>query len=77
MKVYRIEATDMGSDQEEIAAKVEELVREIEFASDDEFHELEEELVTRACKKLGWSSVPQQGGLAVEWEKPYKEMYGE
>jgi len=68
MKVYRIEATDMGSDQEEIAAKVEELVQGIDFTSDDEFHEQEDALITRACKELGWSSVPQQGGLAVEWE---------
>ena len=68
MRIFHIEATDMGSDQQDIADKVMDMVDGRNFSSKDEFAKIEGQLVTQACQQLGWPSVPQTGGLLVEWE---------
>ncbi len=68
MKIYSIEAVDMGNDQEKIASKIEEYVEGMDFASKDQFFAFEGKLVARACREMGWQSTPQTGGLLVEWE---------
>ena len=67
MKIQSIEATDMGNDQQEIADLVETYVKDIDFLSPSEFDDIEYQLIIRACKELGWSSVPTTGGLIVNW----------
>ena len=69
MKIFAITATDMGKDQKEIAAWVEEHVYGREFKDEQEFYDIEGKLIEKACKELGWASTPQIGGLIVEWEK--------
>lgn len=68
MKIFNLEATDMGNNQSEIAAKVLEYVDGIDYATKDDFYNQEGALITQACTELGWSSVPQSGGLEVEWD---------
>jgi hypothetical protein len=68
MKVFNIEATNMGNNQQEIAEEVLNLVGHREYKSDDEFYEEEGALIAKACENLGWESAPQTGGLVVEWE---------
>lgn len=67
MKIRNIEATDMGPDQQEIASWVENHLGYTEFTSQEEFDKQEGSLIHLACKELGWHSVPQSGGLVVEW----------
>ena len=69
MKIYNLEPTDMGNDQQEIADKVMSYVEDVEFACADEFHKQEGTLIQRACDDMGWVSAPQNGGLIVEWEE--------
>lgn len=68
MKIFNLEATDMGSNQNEIADKALEIIADREFASENDFYEMEGSLIAQACKELGWYSVPSTGGLLVEWE---------
>ena len=68
MKVYSIEATDMGNNQEEIAGKVEDYTDGVEFTTKEAFYDIEGGLITKACKDLGWENVPQTGGLIVNWD---------
>jgi hypothetical protein len=68
MRVFSIEAIGMGNCQQEIADKVEELVDGVEFPDEQAFSSQEGELITRACNDLGWASVPQNGGLVVNWD---------
>ena len=68
MKVQSIEATNMGNDQQQIADEVLRIVADQEFSSEDEFFNTEGALITLACRNLGWHSVPQSGGLLVEWQ---------
>ena len=63
MKIFNLNATDMGEDQSEIAAKVLEYVDDIDYASKKDFYEAEYALITKACAEL-----PQCGGLEVEWD---------
>ena len=67
MKIRQIEACDMGTDQREIAEWVENHLGDRIFSSKEEFEDQEFELIHLACKALGWHSVPQNGGLTVEW----------
>ena len=69
MKVYSIEATNMGNNQEEIASKVEDYTDGVDFETEDAFCNMEGELITRACNDLGWGSVPQTGGLIANWDR--------
>ena len=66
MKIQHIEAVNMGNYQEEIAQEVLRLIQGMEFQSLEDFYEIEGKLNTKACKKLGWHSVPQNGGLIAE-----------
>jgi shikimate kinase len=68
MKVFSLEATDMGKDQQEIADKCEEYVSDIDFENEEAFYAIESKLIKRACAELGWHSVPSTGGLVVNWE---------
>ena len=67
MKIFNIEAIDMGNNQSEIANKVLEYVDGVSYSSKDDFYSQEGALITQACYDLGWDSVPQSGGLEVEW----------
>jgi len=67
MKIRNIEAYNMGPDQIELANWIDNHVSEINFKSSDQFHRCEFDYITLACKELGWHSVPQNGGLLVEW----------
>jgi hypothetical protein len=67
MKIRNIEATDMGPDQQEIANWVENHLWNAEFINQEEFDKQEGSLIHLACNELGWHSVPQNGGLVVEW----------
>ena len=69
MKIYNIEAVNMGKDQQEIAECVMEHLADREFKTEQEFSSMEGFLVEMACHALEWNSVPQTGGLIVEWEK--------
>ena len=68
MKIEHLEATNMGSDQQEIADKVMEYVYDMEFEKESDFWEIEGSLIYKACKELEWDSVPQCGGLEVYWK---------
>lgn len=65
--IYNIEATDMGTDQAEIASWVLSQVENNQYANKDDFDEYL--WITAACNALGWYSIPQTGGLLVEWEE--------
>ena len=67
MKIRNIEAYNMGPDQTELAHWIDNHVAEIDFTTTDDFHRCEFDYITLACKELGWHSVPQNGGLLVEW----------
>lgn len=70
MKIFNLEATDMGNNQYEIASKVYEYAQNIDFNTPEEFYKQEGALIERACKEIGWSSCPQTGGLVVNWDSP-------
>ena len=70
MKIEYIEATDMGSNQQDIADQVFDTLNGRDFSSKAEFEEIEGQLVTQACQRLGWATVPQTGGLIVSWGDP-------
>lgn len=69
MKIFSIDAVNMGKDQDKIAAWVENYIANREFENEDEFHKMEGELITAACKALNWHSIPSEGGLEVEWKE--------
>lgn len=56
----------MGTDQQDIADWVMNATRGQYFTKEHDFNE--GKLITKACNALGWNSVPQQGGLTVEWD---------
>ena len=68
MKMFNLEATDMGNNQQEIADKALELIADKDFKTADEFYDMEGDLIERACKELGWQSTPQTGGLIANWD---------
>ena len=68
MKVLSIEAVDMGNYQHEIADWVDNYLDGLDFKDQSEFDAIEFKLIEKACKALGWHSVPQYGGLIVNWE---------
>ena len=70
MKIFNLEATNMGTDQDEIAKKVLDFVSGIDFKTEDDFLDREQDYIEKACKELGWSSCPQTGGLLVNWNSP-------
>lgn len=68
MKILSLEAVDMGVNQDEIAEKCEDYIWQTDFKTADEFYAISDNLVVRACKELGWHSVPQNGGLEANWD---------
>lgn len=56
----------MGTDQQDIADWVMNATRGQYFTKEHDFNE--GEWITKACNALGWNSVPQSGGLTVEWD---------
>lgn len=70
MKIFNLEATNMGNNQQEIADKCYEYIADHDFNSVQEFERMESKLIRRACADLGWQSVPSAGGLVVNWDSP-------
>jgi len=75
MKMYNLEATNMGNNQQEIADRVLELIGNKDFKTEEEFWDLEGKLIEQACKDLNWSSVPQTGGLVANWDSKDGEFH--
>ena len=73
MKVFNIEATNMGNHQQELADKALELVENIDFPEEDDFYRYENELINQACTALGWESAPTTGGFIPEWDGEWKK----
>ena len=69
MKILSIEACDMGIDQQEIADWVDNYLDYRDFKDQAEFDAIEYALIEKACKALGWHSVPSNGGLIVNWDE--------
>jgi hypothetical protein len=65
MKIFNIEATDMGNYQQEIAGWIMSATHGIDYAKASDFDE--GALIEKACRALGWQACPQGGGLDVEW----------
>ena len=68
MKIQHLEATDMGTNQSEIADKVMEYVAGVDFKTAEDFTDQEYQLIIRACNDLKWWSVPSVGGLEIYWD---------
>jgi len=68
MKIFNLEAIDMGNNQQEIADRILEIVGDKDFKTHEEFLNLESNLIVQACKDLNWLSVPQSGGLVINWD---------
>ena len=69
MKILRIEACDMGVNQQEIADWVDNYLDYRDFKDQAEFDAIEYALIEKACKALGWHSVPESGLLVVNWDE--------
>ena len=52
----------------EIASKVEDYVADMEFENPDDFLNMEDELISRACKELEWFSTPDDCVFEVGWD---------
>lgn len=68
MKINHIEAINMGANQQQIADCVLTLIENKDFNTEQEFSDMESALIGRACKLLGWASIPQTGGLVINWD---------
>ena len=68
MKIFNIEAANMGNNQQEIANWILEEVADVDFKTESQFLDSEGDYITRACLALGWDSAPQTGGLEVNWD---------
>ena len=66
MKVYNIEATDMGDSQHEIAAWIMAATHGLDYATAEDLDE--GALIEKACRALGLLVEWDCGGLLVEWE---------
>ena len=77
MKLYNLEATNMGNNQQELADRALEIVGDKDFKTAEEFWEIEGELIEQACKDLNWVSVPQTGGLVAKWDSKDGEFHAE
>ena len=67
MKIRNTETIGMGLGRQKLAKWVENHIGNTEFINQEEFDKQEGALIHLACKELGWYSVPQNGGLVVEW----------
>ena len=65
MKINKISSTNINDGQELadwIYGKL-----QVEDINPDEINE--GALITEACKALNWRSVPQSGGIIIEWDE--------
>lgn len=70
MKIFSLEAVNMGNNQNEIVTKVEGYVKDVDFKSPEEFYDQEGSLIKKACEEMAWTSCPQTGGFVVHWDSP-------
>jgi hypothetical protein len=64
MKIYNIETTNINNGQE-LADYIYRFVKDTDYESESDFPE--SEWLKQACIALGWDSIPQSGGLVIEW----------
>jgi len=77
MRIWSLEACDMGKYQQEIADMCEVYIEGIDFKSESEFLKIEDDLIKRACLELGCSAVPSHGCLVVNWNSLDGNFYNE
>lgn len=65
MKIFNIATTNIN-DGQELADWIYNKLKDQDLNPDDIN---EGALITEACKALNWSSVPQVGGLEIEWDE--------
>ena len=65
MKIFNITTTNIN-DGQELADWIYNRLKDQDLNPDDIN---EGALITEACKALNWSSVPQVGGLEIEWDE--------
>ncbi len=65
MKIFNIATTNI-KDGQELADWIYNKLKDQDLNPDDVN---EGALITEACKALNWSSVPQVGGLEIEWDE--------
>ena len=65
MKIFNITTTNIN-DGQELAGWIYNKLKDQDLNPDDIN---EGALITEACKALNWSSVPQVGGLEIEWDE--------
>jgi hypothetical protein len=65
MKIFNITTTNIN-DGQELADWIYNKLKDQDLNPDDIN---EGALITEACKALNWSSVPQVGGLEIEWDE--------
>lgn len=65
MKIFNIATTNIN-DGQELADWIYKKLKDQDLDPDDVN---EGALITEACKALKWSSVPQVGGLNIEWDE--------
>ena len=65
MKIFNIATTNIN-DGQELADWIYKKLKDQDLNPDDVN---EGALITEACKALNWESVPQVGGLEIEWDE--------
>ena len=65
MKIFNITTTNINNGQE-LADWICNKLKDQDLNPDDIN---EGALITEACKALNWASVPQVGGLEIEWDE--------
>ena len=65
MKIFNITTTNIN-DGQELADWIYNKLKDQDLNPDDIN---EGALITEACKALNWSSVPQVGGIEIEWDE--------
>ena len=66
MKIFNITTTNINNEGQELADWIYNKLKDQDLNPDDIN---EGALITAACKALNWSSVPQAGGLEIEWDE--------
>jgi hypothetical protein len=67
MNILNIEAAD-AKDCQEISDWILNEVHEKVFQNEEEFYDMESEMIVKAAKALNWAFVPDSLVLVVEWE---------
>ena len=70
MKLFSVEAVNMGKHQVDITEKAWELVSSRRFKSQEEFNDMETQLIQWSFRALGLSvkDIPEKCGLIPRWE---------